>query len=812
MALRLTTASAPKTVSRSPAELAALARTYLLRGDLDGYKSLFAEAAGDGDPHRRFRARLSLLECAMATLPEAPAKQVPALLLTAAREGLEILEEEPREPMVLNYTGVLLYELGALKPAERLFKATKRLDPDLPHVGRNLDELARRRRKKIDVASHLPPQVSLALPQLARRADKIADLAKPAEGMKISLAMIVKDEEEMLPRCLEAIHGVVDEMIIVDTGSTDSTVEIAKSFGATVLHHEWTGDFAEARNVSLEAATGDWFIYLDADEVLVADDADRLRELAGHVWREAFFLTEINFTGDLDDGMAVNHNTLRMFRNRPEYRFKDRIHEQIAHSLPANMPERIEQPSVRIEHYGYLGAVRDSKEKSRRNIELLERQVADGESSPFLCFNLGSEYAAAGDAPNALAQFQEAWNLLMDDPERTAYGFAPSLTNRLVKALRTNGKLEEAVERADDGLEMFPGFTDLVLEKAYVARLEGDLDGAVELVEAALEMGDAPSRYSAMVGSGTYIALGVLADIRRDQGDLPEAERLLIESLHEHPGFLGAVHPLASIMLAQQKEPDVVVETIESVIETLTPSAHFMLGSALYEHKHAEAAEGQFRAVLAKQPSNDSSRVALSETLLSQSRWEEAAQAAAEVDDLSAYAAPARRSELFASIVLGDRESTESALSRAVGCGMLPADVQLYRAWHEVRGGGSLPVSLPVEAGALLAVTLEALLRVQEIDAFASLLPLVDRVGIAWRERRELLGVIYLRRGYLESAGDEWLAVCEETGPDARALVGLAQVALGRGLKDDALVFAEEARELEPGNPIATQLVTALAA
>jgi tetratricopeptide (TPR) repeat protein len=475
------------------------------------------------------------------------------------------------------------------------------------------------------------------------------------------------------------------------------------------------------------------------------------------------------------------------------------------------MPERIEQPSVRIEHYGYLGAVRDSKEKSRRNIELLERQVADGERSPFLAFNLGSEYAAAGDAKRALTQFQEAWNLLVDDPERTAYGFAPSLTNRLVKALRTNGRLKEAVERADDGLEMFPGFTDLVLEKAYVARLEGDLDRAVELVEKALKMGDAPSRYSAMVGSGTYIALGVLADIRRDQGDFPETERLLMESLREHPGFLGAVHPLAAIMLAQQKEPKVVAETIESVVETLTPSAHFMLGSALYEQKHAEAAEEQFRAVLAKQPSNDSSRVALSETLLSQSRWEEAAEAAAEVDDLSAYAAPARRSELFARIMMGERAGTESALSRGVESGMLPADVQLYRAWHEVRGGGSLPVSLPVEAGALLAITLEALLRVEEIEAFAELVPLVDRVGIAWRERRELLGVIYLRRGYLESAGDEWIAVCEETGPDARALVGLAQVAIGRGMKDDALVFAESARELEPANPIAKQLVEALA-
>jgi hypothetical protein len=72
--------------------------------------------------------------------------------------------------------------------------------------------------------------------------------------------------------------------------------------------------------------------------------------------------------------------------------------------------------------------------------------------------------------------------------------------------------------------------------------------------------------------------------------------------------------------------------------------------------------------------------------------------------------------------------------------------------------------------------------------------------------------VIYLRRGYLESAGDEWIAVCEETGPDARALVGLAQVAYGRGLKDDALVFAEEARGLEPGNLIANKLVDALSA
>ncbi|HET8672039.1 MAG TPA: tetratricopeptide repeat protein, partial [Thermoleophilaceae bacterium] len=584
------------------------------------------------------------------------------------------------------------------------------------------------------------------------------------------------------------------------------------SFGAKVLHHEWTGDFAEARNVSLDAASGDWFVYLDADEVLVREDADRLRELAGRVWCEAFFFVETNFTGDLDDGMAVHHNTLRMFRNRPEYRFEGRIHEQLAHSLPAGMPERIGQPSVRIEHYGYLGAVRDAKEKSRRNIELLERQLADGDDTPFLCFNLGSEYAAAGDAERALARFERAWELLADDGEKSAYGFVPSLTNRLVKALRTTGNYERAVERAEEGLEIFPGFTDLVLEQAYCAKEQGDLDRAAELIERCLEMGDAPSRYSAMVGCGSYIALGALADIRREQRDFADCERLLTESLREHPGFLGAVHPLAAIMLARGNEPEAVVETVESIVAKLTPSVHFMLGSALYEQRHAEAAELQFRAVLDKQPSSDAARVALSETMLSQRRWRDAAEIAAEVDDTSGYAHAARRSELFARVMESDGEAAVLAFDRAERAGMLAGDVQVFRAWNAIRAGEPGPAALPVESGALLALTMEALLRVQEVEAFAELLPLVDRIGIPRRERRELLGAMYLRRGFLESAGDEWVAACEEHGPDARSLFGLAQVAAARGLFEDARMFAEEARNLEPEHAGAGRLLDALAA
>ena len=95
----------------------------------------------------------------------------------------------------------------------------------------------------------------------------------------------------MLPRCLGAIAPVVDEIIVVDTGSRDATIEIARSFGARVIEHEWTDSFADARNISFDAATGDWVMYLDADEVLVSEDAERLRALTGHTWREAFYLS-----------------------------------------------------------------------------------------------------------------------------------------------------------------------------------------------------------------------------------------------------------------------------------------------------------------------------------------------------------------------------------------------------------------------------------------------------------------------------------------------------------------------------------------
>ena len=766
-----------------------------------------AESAAD----RReapYRARRAAVEERLAAAASAAPRELPGLYLAIAREALDGLAAEPREPVLLNYAGVGLNELGAREGAAQLFEAALRLDPQLPHAARNLDSALARKGSR----PTLPAAVAARLRGLEAEARRVAAAARPAPGLRLSLCMIVRDEEEMLPRSLAAAGDAVDEIVVVDTGSRDRTVEIARSFGATVVEREWTGSFAAARNASIEAASGDWLLFLDADEVLDPADAPLLRDLTGRTWREAFYLVETNHTGELGDGTAVTHNALRLFRNRPEYRFEGRVHEQIAQNLPSGLPERIEPTRIRVDHYGYLGAVRDAKEKSRRNIELLRRQLSEAGANPFFHFNLGSELAAAGDAAGACEQFERAWALLAQDPARRERPFTPSLTVRSVKALRFRGRLTEAEARAIEGLAMFGDLTDLVFERALIAAAEGDTERAATLLEECLERGDAPSRYSPTVGSGSFLALMRLAELERTR-DPARAEGLLRRCLREHPAYLGSVLPFAAAMIARGAPAGQVIADIEGAVAEPTPSVRFMLATALYEAGEAEAAEPLYAAVVEAQPGNGGARLALAETLLSTRRYAEAAEACAAVADDDAFAVAAARSELFARALAG-RESDDAkpsettpandgavpggdataddATTRAARRGLPAAELDLFAAWSASTPFPALDPSV-VDS---LATMLEALLRVEEFEAFEALLPALAATGLPARRRRSILAEIYLRRGFLESAADEWAAGCEEEGPDAEALDGLARVAAARGLTEDAEIFEKGAQEL----------------
>jgi len=119
---------------------------------------------------------------------------------------------------------------------------------------------------------------------------------------------------------------------------------------------------------------------------------------------------------------------------------------------------------------------------------------------------------------------------------------------------------------------------------------------------------------------------------------------------------------------------------------------------------------------------------------------------------------------------------------------------------------------LAADSADSILLMLEALARVEAFDAFEALVPCLELVDLPWRERRERLASLYLRRGFLESAADEWIDVCQTEGPDARALLGLAQIAWARGHDDDAVAFAEEVRALDPHNRGAGALLQHLAA
>lgn len=235
-------------------------------------------------------------------------------------------------------------------------------------------------------------------------------------NQKLSLCMIAKNEGANIERCLESIESIVDEIILVDTGSTDDTVEKAKKYGAKVFYSEWKNDFSAARNESIKHATGDWILILDPDEEIPESCRDNLRAFLVDVGDDLYYQLRIKNL-DKDDKVGFENYMIRMFKNTPSARYTGRIHEAI---YPKNGFINISDDSVHILHHGYKDIEVVNKKITERNLPILENLSADDISDSYksyLNFYIGSSHFDLGDVDKAIDYLLKSLELSKTETE-----------------------------------------------------------------------------------------------------------------------------------------------------------------------------------------------------------------------------------------------------------------------------------------------------------------------------------------------------------------------------------------------------------
>lgn len=297
----------------------------------------------------------------------------------------------------------------------------------------------------------------------------------------LTAALIVRDEEAVLDECLASIHEVVDEIVVVDTGSVDGTCETALRYGARLLHHRWKDDFAEARNVALDHAGGDWVLYIDADERLVDPDRRRIEALLADSDAAAF---RILLHPELRASAYVEY---RIWRNDPAIRFEGIIHESVVPAIVrlANRERRpIRTADLVLRHVGYEG---DQRLKHLRNLPLLRRELARNPTNLFVRHHLFRVLRGLGHEEEAEAVLIEALSLV-EAGERS--GSIDELGALIFgEAIRRRGALgEETGELVTHALALYPENCAFLVMEARRLMAQRRFEAAIERVERVLEI------------------------------------------------------------------------------------------------------------------------------------------------------------------------------------------------------------------------------------------------------------------------------------------------------------------------------------
>ncbi|MEI7575546.1 MAG: glycosyltransferase [Armatimonadota bacterium] len=310
--------------------------------------------------------------------------------------------------------------------------------------------------------------------------DKRLEAARrKAKAAKISLCMIVKNEERVLADCLRSATPFFHEVLVLDTGSEDRTKEIALSFGASVSDFSWCNDFSAARTTSMQSSTGDWIMWLDADDTLPLESGEVIQEAVLNATPDVLgFVVPVQFVEQDGVGTSVDH--VKVFRNLPGLVWEGRIHEQILPSLRRTADElglphhSIVRLPARVLHTGYDTSAEGQARKRDRDDTLLKLDLADRPDHPFVLFNLGMTEHFHGNHELAVSWLTRCIQVspVQESHVRKAYAL-------MIGSLVRLGMTDEAKSALDEALLHFDADPELHFLYGQFLAAQGDDLGAI---------------------------------------------------------------------------------------------------------------------------------------------------------------------------------------------------------------------------------------------------------------------------------------------------------------------------------------------
>ena len=361
------------------------------------------------------------------------------------------------------------------------------------------------------------------------------------EAPSIAAALIVKDEVETIRRCVESLQGAVDELVVVDTGSSDGTLDVLRELGVAVLKFGWTGSFSDARNFALSHVKSDWVLWVDGDESLNPEDVDAPRIAAGlyGVLGRPIALRVVQ-VNDVGGRYEANMDMSRMHPTAYGIRWYGRIHEQLG--LNAEDPRSQEAiprvaVNIRLDHVGYHPSVMQAKDKLQRNIALLKKAIEDDPEDLASLGFLGRELLFAGDVDGSIAALYKAETLARD---QKWYARISEVRNYLIEGLLQKDRLEEARAVANRGVAESPDYPGLWYAKGRVdlvmlTKLLGSAKEAFERAQTTALTYRGIVAYESLIP--VWRAKAGVADVTRFSGDLVTAKKLYEELLGIDPNL-----------------------------------------------------------------------------------------------------------------------------------------------------------------------------------------------------------------------------------------------------------------------------------